>query len=276
VGGPGKARSLKTSLTDLPMAQIKVGVQLHPQQTSFEDYRRAWLRLDEMGVDSLWNWDHFFPLYGDRNGARFEGWTSLAALGPQTKNAHVGCLVLSMSYRNPALLSAMATTLDHATGGRLVLGVGAGWHERDYREYGYDFGTPGQRLRNLERGLEIIKERWQKDNPGPVRRSVPILIGGGGEKVTLRITAQHADLWNSFGPPSTWERKNRILDEWCAKVGRDPRAIERTMAIGKRELNSLDDCLRAGASHLIYNLGAPFDLAPVERLLSWRHARRDA
>jgi probable F420-dependent oxidoreductase len=256
------------------MLDIKVGAQLHPQQTSFADYRRAWLQLDDMGVDSLWNWDHFFPLYGNRSGPHFEGWTILAVLGPQTRRATVGCLVLAMSYRNPALLSAMAKTLDHATDGRLILGLGAGWHARDYREYGYDFGSAGGRLRNLERGLETIKARWQKDEPRPLRGSVPILIGGGGERVTLRITAQHADLWNGFGPPARWERKNRILDDWCGKIGRDPHAIERTMAIGERELDRLDDCLEVGATHLICNLGAPFNPTPIERLLSWRDGRR--
>jgi probable F420-dependent oxidoreductase len=249
---------------------IRVGVQLPPQHSSFDEYRAAWLRLDEMGVDTLWNWDHFFPLYGQRDGPHFEGWTSLAVLGPQTRRARVGCLVLAMSYRNPALLSAMARTLDHATQGRLILGLGAGWQERDYSEYGYEFGTPGQRLKNLERGLEIIKERWRTDNPRPIRGDVPILIGGGGERVTLRITAQYADLWNSFGPAERWGAKNRVLDEWCARVGRDPRAIERTVSLNSSDLANLDHFARLGATHFIYGLRAPFDPEPVERLLAWR------
>jgi probable F420-dependent oxidoreductase len=249
---------------------FSVGVQLHPQHCSFADYREAWLRLDEMGVDTLWNWDHFFPLYGQRDGSHFEGWTSLAVLGPQTRRARVGCLVLAMSYRNPALLSAMAKTLDHATHGRLILGLGAGWHHRDYSEYGYEFGSPGQRLKNLERGLEIIKERWRRDNPRPISGGVPILIGGGGEKVTLRITAQYADLWNHFGPAERWGAKSRVLDDWCARIGREPAAIERTVAVNSSDLGNLDHFVRLGATHLIYSLGAPFDPRPVERLLAWR------
>ena len=257
------------------MAELRIGVQLHPQHTTWADYRQAWLRLDELGVDSLWTWDHFFPLSGAPDGPRFEGWTTLAALATETRRARVGCLVLSMSYRNPALLSAMATALDHVSEGRLILGLGAGWFKRDYDEYGYDFGTPGQRLANLERGLEIIKRRWARDKPGPRRGSVPILIGGGGEKVTLRIAAQHADLWNSFGPAETWGRKNKVLDEWCARVGREPAAIERTVLLDARGLDHLDDFVAQGATHLLYGLGAPWDLAPIERMLAWRNRRAD-
>jgi alkanesulfonate monooxygenase SsuD/methylene tetrahydromethanopterin reductase-like flavin-dependent oxidoreductase (luciferase family) len=103
---------------------------------------------------------------------------------------------------------------------------------------------------------------------------VPILIDGGGEKVTLRITAQHADLWNGFGPPEQWARKNAILDEWCAKVGRDPAAIERTVMVNARDLDNLDAFVQAGATHLIHGLGAPFDPAPIERLLTFRDRQR--
>lgn len=253
------------------MPQIKVGVQVKPQHTSYADYEQAWLAADALGVDSLWNWDHFFPLSGDPDGLHYEGWTTLAAIGPQIKRATVGCLVLCMSYRNPAHLSQMAKTLDHAMGGRLILGLGAGWAERDYREYGYEFGTAGDRLRNLERGLVIIKDRWAKDPPQPTNgASVPILVGGGGEKVTLRITAQYADLWNGFGPPEKFGAKNTILDEWCAKVGRDPGAIERTVTVSDSDLDNLEPYLTAGATHLIYALGAPFDMAPVERLIAFR------
>lgn len=256
------------------MPTIKVGVQVKPQHTSYADYARAWLRADELGVDSIFNWDHFFPLSGDPDGAHFEGWTTLVALGAQTKRASVGCLVLCMSYRNPAHLSQMAKTLDHITDGRLILGLGAGWFERDYREYGYEFGTAGSRLKNLERGVEILKERWTQDQPPPVNGTdVPIMIGGGGEKVTLRIVAQHAALWNGFGPPERFAAKNRILDEWCAKVGRDPGAIERTVTVGDGDLDNLDSFVDAGATHLIYGFGAPFDFAPVERLIAWRDAR---
>jgi probable F420-dependent oxidoreductase len=249
---------------------IQVGVQLHPQHTSYADYRRAWLRADALGVDTIWNWDHFFPLYGNRNGDHLEGWTTLTALGAETRRARVGCLVLSMSYRNAALLSQMAKTLDHITAGRLILGVGAGWFERDYTEYGYEFGTAAQRLRDMERAVEIVKQRWAIDRPAPVNGRIPILIGGGGERVTLRIAARHADLWNGFGPPDRWRAKDQVLDDWCRRVGRDPAEIERSVAIGPGDAYEVDRFLAAGATHFIYGLGAPFDIAPIERLLAWR------
>ncbi len=259
------------------VAGIKVGVDLPPQHTTYAEYRDGWLRADRMGVDSIWVWDHFFPLSGDPNGPHFEAWSLLSALGAQTERAQVGNLVLAMSYRNPALLSAMAKTLDHATGGKLILGLGAGWNERDYREYGYEFGTAGERLRNLERGIQIIKERWEKDNPKPVRGTIPILVGGSGEKVTLRITAQYADLWNGGAPVERFRHKNGVLDEWCRRVGRDPAAIERTVLLDSRNLDSVDDFVAAGATHLIYRVGtaAPWDFGPVEQLLAWRDKRSD-
>ena len=164
----------------------------------------------------------------------------------------------------------MARTLDHITGGRLILGVGAGWYERDYREYGYEYGTAVQRLRNLERGIETLKARWAQDEPKPLRGTIPLLIGGSGEKVTLRIAAQHADLWNFNGQAADFVRKNAVLDRWCREVGRDPAAIERTVSIHAHDLDALDRFVEAGAQHLILRVGHPFDMAPVERLLAWR------
>ena len=255
------------------MATFKVGAQLHPQQTTYPEYEAASKEVEALGVDSMWTWDHFFPLYGDENGNHFEGWTLLTVMAMLTERPEIGCLVTCNSYRNPALLTQMAKTIDHISNGRLILAIGAGWFERDYEEFGYEFGTAGSRLKALGESLPIIKERMAKEVPPPVRNPMPIMIGGGGEKVTLKLTAQHANLWNGFGPPETWAHKNRVLDNWCAKVGRDPSEITRTVSVSADDIpGNLDAFAEAGATHFILGRGYPWDFGPVEKLLAWRDA----
>lgn len=248
--------------------RFKVGVQLHPQHCNIDDLREAWQAADRMGVDSIWTWDHFYPLYGG-DGPHFEGWSLLAAMAVTTERARFGMLVTCNSYRNPELLADMARTVDQLSHGRLILGIGSGWFERDYDEYGYEFGTAPGRLRALGEALPRIRERLTKLDPPPAG-DLPILIGGGGEKVTLRLVAEHASMWNGFGPPEKFAAKCAILDEWCAKVGRDPSEIERTAGINAGDVDSLDEWLDAGAQHLIVMTGPPFDLAPLQRLLDER------
>lgn len=249
---------------------MKIGVQLQPQATSVTEMRDAWKAADALGVDSLWTWDHFYPLYGDPDATHFECYSLLAAMAVDTCHATIGALVTCYSYRNPHLLADMARTIDHLSRGRFVLGLGSGWFERDYTEYDYEFGTAPGRLKILEAGLPIIKDRLAKLNPGPVNGKIPLMIGGSGEKVTLRLVAQHADMLNTFGPVDNFRRKNDILNEWCAKVGRDPRAIERTVAIEAKDLVNADSFAAAGADHLIVMLGAPFNLDPVAAYLAER------
>ena len=248
------------------MARCKVGVQLHPQATTTDALRAAARAVDQAGFDSLWTWDHFFPLYGDDDAAHFEGMTLLTAFALETSRVQIGNLVTCASYRNPHLVADMARTIDHLSGGRTVLGIGAGWFQRDYDEYEYPFGTGGGRLRDLEADLYRIGRRLSQLRPPPVGE-LPLLIGGGGERVTLRLTAEHADMWNGMGDPEVIAHKNRVLDEWCERLGRDPAEIERSVLINDRQALALDDYLEAGVQHLMIGCADPFDLDPALALL---------
>ena len=253
---------------------LRVGVQMHPQHTSYQDYADAVRRFEDLGVDSIWNWDHFFPLYGDPQGNHFEGLTLLTAMATLTHRATVGTLVTCNSYRNPSLLADMLKTIDHISNGRVILGLGAGWFERDYKEYGYDFGTAGSRLNALGEALPIIKHRWEVDVPKPIRSTIPILIGGGGEKKTLRFTAQYADLWHGFGDAATIAHKMEVLDGWCKEVGRNPQDIERTAGTQKGDSDEARDGLvKAGVTHLILGMEAPWDFDEITKLVQWRDSR---
>jgi probable F420-dependent oxidoreductase len=249
---------------------MKFGVQLHPQATTVNEMRAAWRAADAIGVDSIFVWDHFYPLYGDPDAPHFEAYTLLAAMAADTQHARIGALVTCYSYRNANLLADMSRTIDHISGGRFILGVGSGWFERDYNEYGYEFGTAPGRLRLLAEGLPVMKDRLSRLNPGPVNGSIPLMIGGSGEKVTLKLTAQHADMHNAFGPVENFRHKMEVLDNWCAELGRNPREIERTVAVRPEELADVNAYEDAGADHVIVMLGNPYDLSAVEKVLASR------
>ena len=252
---------------------IRVGVSVRPQHGEFKPMREAWLRAEDMGADTLFAWDHFFPLFGGADGKHFECLTLLAAMAEATERVEFGALVICNAYRNPNLLADMTRTIDHISGGRHFLGIGSGWFQRDFDQYGYDFGTAGSRLRALDGALPVIKDRFEKLNPPPTRR-IPILIGGGGEKVTLRITAEHADVWHGIGDLDTMRHKCAVLDDWCAKVGRDPKEIERSTFVHDA-LDKLDDYVEIGVTHLVVGAGGPdFDLEPLQKLIAWRDQRR--
>jgi probable F420-dependent oxidoreductase len=251
--------------------KVKIGVQLHPQHISYENFAEAVSIVDEMGVDSIWNWDHFFPIYGRSQGNHFEAWTLLAAMAVLSQRAYIGCLVTCNAYRNSALLSNMAKTIDHISNGRLILGLGAGWFERDFQEYGYQFGSNGSRLAELEASLPILLHRWQVDMPKPIRGTIPILIGGGGEKKTLRIAAQYANIWHGYGDSEILLHKRQVLHQWCRKYGRDPQEIECSTTVRNPSEQRLEELVSVGITHIILAMKFPWDFATLERIIQWRN-----
>jgi len=210
----------------------------------YEDVLTLARHVERTGWDGIWYADHFMPNADDTSIPWPEAWITLAALGAQVPRIRIGTLVAGNTYRHPAVLAKMAATLDHITGGRVVLGLGSGWQENEHRQYGIPFYTVGERLKRLDEACQVIKllykessasftgDYYQLDQaslePKPVQDPLPLLIGGGGEKVTLKITARYADEWNVWGDPDVLAHKMAILDRHCADVGRDPKEIKRT------------------------------------------------
>ncbi|MBW3603741.1 MAG: LLM class F420-dependent oxidoreductase [Actinobacteria bacterium] len=254
-------------------ASVQVAVQVWPQHSTFAAQRSTWLRCEELGVDDVFTWDHFFPLSGDPDGPHFEGWTLLAAMAEATERVRVGTLVTSVGYRNPDLLADMVATVDHVSDGRAILGLGAGWNERDHREYGFDYGDVSSRAQWFSEAVPRIVERLDRLVPPPVSSPLPILIGGGGERTTLRLVAEHAHIWNFFfKDAAAFRAKDEVLSRWCAQVGREPDEITRSIAINDRsQLDQLDELHAAGLTHVILGMQpADFDEAAVRRLVEWR------
>jgi len=250
---------------------VRIGVQIQPQHADYQTIRRTAAEAETIGADILFNWDHFYPLYGEPEGKHFECWTMLAAWAEQTSRAQIGALVTCNSYRNPELLADMARTVDHISDGRLILGIGSGWFEKDYDEYGYEFGTAGGRLDDLATALPRIESRLGKLNPPPTR-DIPVLIGGGGEKKTLRLVAKHADIWHSFGDAATIERKVGILHRHCADVGRDPAEIEISAAVQGNPAETGEKLLGLGVTLFTVGVGGPdYDLSTLREWVAWRN-----
>ena len=261
-------------LVDTP---VRLGIQLRPQHVTYPDLRDAVLRLEEMGVDVLFNWDHFFPLFGEPDGLHFESWTMLGAWAEQTERVEFGALVNCNSYRNADLQADMARTLDHISAkggtGRFIFGTGSGWFERDYDEYGYEFGTAGSRLNDLGVDLERITARWDKLNPQPPRR-IPIMIGGKGEQKTLRFVARHANIWHSFVTPDELPHKLSVIDRWAEAEERDTADLVVSNELARREEETADALYDAGTRLFTLGLDGPdWDYDVVRGWLRWRDAK---
>jgi probable F420-dependent oxidoreductase len=256
---------------------IRVGAQLHPQQGDYETIRAAAGASEDLGYDIVYNWDHFFPLYGDRDGKHFECWTMLAAWAEQTKTIEIGPLVACNSYRNPNLVADMARTIDHISGGRFVLGLGGGWKRRDYEEYGYEFGTPATRLRSLRTNMPIIEERLARLNPRPMR-DIPILIAGKGRTITIPIVARHADRWHIGFPDHAEEVEDPLatLTKHCDRIGRDPKEIVWSVGVEPEELdtflnNEAPTLVEMGVTEFTLGFNGPrWDVSRGRDWLAWR------
>jgi probable F420-dependent oxidoreductase len=262
---------------------IRIAAQLHPQHGEWPALRRAAIRAEELGYDIAYNWDHFFPLVGDPAGRHLECWTVLAAWAEATSTIEIGPLVSCTSYRNPDLLADMARTVDRIAGGRLILGLGAGWNRRDYEQYGYEFGTFGTRIAWLGESIDRIKARLDLLNPPPVR-PLPLLIAGVGERKTLRLVAEHADGWHAFFPdnPAELEPKVEALRHWCDRVGRDPADIEWGVGVQPDDLERFlaedaETYVGMGFSQFTLGFGGPdWPVDAGAPWLAWRDERNRA
>ncbi|NLG56420.1 MAG: LLM class F420-dependent oxidoreductase [Rhodococcus sp.] len=248
---------------------VRIGVQIQPQHApSYALIRDAVLQAEDAGVDIIFNWDHFYPLSGDPDGAHFECWTMLGAWAEQTERVQFGALVTGGGYRNPDLLADMARTVDHISDGRLILGIGAGWFEKDYEQYGYKFGTAGSRLNLLGDYLPRIVERLRVLNPAPTHH-IPILIGGGGEKKTLPLVGKYGDIWHSFSDLETYGRKSGLLADYATGARRDPSEIEHSTTWPG--IDEAPAYVEAGVTLFTIGISGPdYDLGQVRQALNWR------
>jgi F420-dependent oxidoreductase-like protein len=239
------AQSAAAEEAAAPAKRIKFGIQTGQQDVTYQDVVSIWKEAETLGFDSAWNFDHFMPIRGDEDGPCLESWTLLAALATQTSRLRIGALVNGNTYRNPALIAKMATTLDQISNGRFELGMGAAWFEKEHRAYGFPFYTPKERADRLGEALQVITKLWRDDHPtfegqyyslfeAPFSpRNVqqphpPIVVGGKGKKWIMPLVARYADAWNvpiGVTPKGITNRREIIRAE-CARIGRTPCDIE--------------------------------------------------
>ena len=257
---------------------MKLGALVWPQYTDWESLRDTGVLVDRLGYDSLWTWDHLYPIVGDPHGPIFEGYLTLAGWAENTEQVKLGLMVGANTFRNPALVVKTVTTLDHMSGGRMWLGIGGAWFETEHTAFGIEFGSGfGERLDWFDEAVDLMRAmlpggpatargRFYKANevrndPPPVQGRLPILIGGSGERKTLATVARYADGWNTAGDLDTVRHKDEVLRRWCDEVGRDESEIERTLQGGLPIIRDTEDEARKVAE------------AMKERNRGWRGPR---
>ncbi len=256
-------------------SDIRFGVHSGPQNTSFDDYRDLWVRCEELGYDWVSDFDHFLPIFNDPAGSQFEGTTTLAAMAAHTSRVRCGMLVLGVTYRHPAVVANIAATIDHVSGGRLELGMGAAWFELEHDQYGIPFPRIGVRMDMLDEACRIMRSLWTQETttfdgkhfrledarmePKPLQGRLPLVIGGAGERRTLRIVAEHGDIWNTFyGDEDEYAHKLGVLAAHCGDVGREPADVRKSLTF--RAI--LDEDEQSARQRVQATFGGP----PPERL----------
>ena len=275
---------------------VRVDLKLAPQNCTVDDLRAIWRLADDAGFDGVWDFDHFNSIGASGSaGPVFEGWTLLGAMAALTRRVRIGCMVTGVTYRHPAVLAKMAVTVDHLSNGRLDVGIGAAWAVNEHETLGIPFPPNAERIRALREACVVLKRLWTEPRaaydgkayrltdaiaePKPVQRPHPPLwIGGEGEKLTLRVVARHADVWNhTSNDPEKSARLSRVLDEHCAAIGRDPRSIGRSVQlfyIGDRDgfVRLADSLVRKGFDKLVCGVRGVRDGDAVAELLPRLHA----
>ena len=271
---------------------VTIGLQVSPQHGDMREMRKAWMEAEALGVDCLYTADHFHAMLLDEDqslrttrgdeygkikyGKNFEATAIQAAMAVTTTRARIGCIVHANSYRNPNLMADIARTIDHLSGGRFIFGMGTGYFKPDYEEYGYEFGTQTSRAQDMARDIPIMKARFKKLNPQPLG-PMPLLIASMGEKIGMRIVAEHADMWHVYGPIEKVREKCEALRNICKEVGRNYNDIEKVTNYFPQMMGGRDSdpniYLAEGIRHIVLVTEGPkWDLGQTREILKWRDA----
>ena len=251
--------------------ETRLGVLLWSQATDWPAFEAAATRVDDLGYQHLWTWDHLYAIFGDPYQPIFEGYAALAAWAKVTRRTRLGLLVGANTFRNPGLVAKLVTTLDHISDGRAIAGIGGAWFEQEHAEYGIEFGAGfGERLTWLDEAVDAMRRmldgeavsspaggRYRFDGvrmiPGPLQARLPIMIGGSGERKTLRTVAKYADMWNAMGSVEKLRHKDEVLLRHCQDVGRDPAQIERTVGCKPLIRDTEAEARRVWAAQMEHN-----------------------